>query len=104
MIKSLLYAVAKLVYSIGEYRIHPSILDATIHITVHPIITGYKKDSRYYLPSKVGWLATHEALDQRPFPKSVLAHVTLVGSNTSEWPYIAIFACTLTSICSFSHV
>lgn len=60
---------------------HPAILDAAVHTAVHPMITGYKVGTRYYLPSHFRELDAHEALDQRPFPKTVYSHLTLVEST-----------------------
>lgn len=48
--------------SVSEYRLHPAILDSALHFAVHPLLTGAIDHGRYYLPSKVGALTTHDAL------------------------------------------
>ncbi|KAI0364399.1 ketoacyl-synt-domain-containing protein [Pilatotrama ljubarskyi] len=61
---------------IGDYRIHPAILDASLHFLVHPVVTGINDSSRYYLPSSIGGLVVYDALLDRPFPSTVYAHAT----------------------------
>ncbi|KAI0364111.1 ketoacyl-synt-domain-containing protein [Pilatotrama ljubarskyi] len=61
---------------IADYRIHPAILDASLHILVHPVVTGVNDPSQYYLPSRVGALVLHEALLHRPFPPTLYVHAT----------------------------
>lgn len=60
--------------SIADYRIHPAILDASLHILVHPVVTGVNDAARYYLPSRIGSLIVHDALLDRPFPPIVYTH------------------------------
>ncbi len=62
--------------SIADYRIHPAILDASVHILVHPVVTGVNDAARYYLPSRIGALIIHDALVDRPFPPIVYTHAT----------------------------
>ncbi|KAI0325192.1 ketoacyl-synt-domain-containing protein [Cubamyces sp. BRFM 1775] len=61
---------------IRDYRIHPAILDASLHILVHPMVTGMLDTTRYYLPSKIGALVIHDALLDQPFPSTVYAYAT----------------------------
>ncbi|KAH9934268.1 putative polyketide synthase [Fomitopsis serialis] len=48
--------------NLSEYRLHPAILDAALHVAVHPLITGAIAQGRYYLPAKVG-TGRHDAAD-----------------------------------------
>ena len=68
-----------LVLSIADYRIHPAILDASLHILVHPIVTGINDPARYYLPSRIGALVVHDALLEHPFPSTIYTHATFKG-------------------------
>ncbi|KAI0653728.1 ketoacyl-synt-domain-containing protein [Cubamyces menziesii] len=61
---------------IADYRIHPAILDASLHILVHPIVTGINDPARYYLPSRIGALVVHDALLERPFPSTIYTYAT----------------------------
>ncbi|KZT25650.1 ketoacyl-synt-domain-containing protein [Neolentinus lepideus HHB14362 ss-1] len=56
------------------YHLHPAILDAALHIMVHPILTCCWDKTRYYLPSKVAAFTVHDALFENPFPRTVYAH------------------------------
>ncbi|KAF7373671.1 Reducing polyketide synthase FUB1 [Mycena sanguinolenta] len=42
-----------------EYIIHPAILDACLHVMVHPAFTGNADRNTYYLPSRVQWVVRH---------------------------------------------
>ncbi|KZT25643.1 hypothetical protein NEOLEDRAFT_1178119 [Neolentinus lepideus HHB14362 ss-1] len=59
---------------LDEYHLHPAILDGALHVMVHPILTCYWDKTRYYLPAKVGAFTVHNALFEKPFPKTVFAH------------------------------
>ncbi|OJT09920.1 hypothetical protein TRAPUB_13598 [Trametes pubescens] len=61
---------------IADYRIHPAILDASVHILVHPVVTGVNDAARYYLPSRIGAVIIHDALVEGPFPPIVYTHAT----------------------------
>ncbi|PCH35877.1 ketoacyl-synt-domain-containing protein [Wolfiporia cocos MD-104 SS10] len=57
---------------IGNYVIHPAILDACIHVTVHPIFTANRDRSVYYLPDGLdAFVLLHE---HTTFPSVVYAH------------------------------
>lgn len=71
---SLCCLLTKCVTSIADYRIHPAVLDASLHILVHPVVTGVNDAARYYLPSRIGSLIVHDALLDRPFPPIVYTH------------------------------
>ncbi|KAL6298078.1 polyketide synthase [Sparassis latifolia] len=62
---------------LSEYHIHPAILDCALHVVVHPLITGSRDKGRYYLPSKVGTLIIHDALQKKSFPRMIYAHAVL---------------------------
>lgn len=64
----------------SDYVMHPAILDAAIHVSVHPYLTGYKQGPRYYLPSKLGLFVVHEALIQRRFSGRLWAYGRMI-----EW-------------------
>ncbi|KAI0357949.1 ketoacyl-synt-domain-containing protein [Trametes cingulata] len=59
---------------IADYRIHPAILDASLHFLVHPVVTRITDSSRYYLPSNIGSLIVHDGLLEQSFPSIVYAH------------------------------
>ncbi|TFK49005.1 polyketide synthase [Heliocybe sulcata] len=62
---------------LDEYHLHPAILDGALHVMVHPILTCCWDKTRYYLPAKVGAFTVHDALFEKPFPKTVFAHGTM---------------------------
>ena len=66
--------------SFSDYRLHPAVLDAAIHIVAHPSLTGNHDPDLYHLPSKVGVFRLCPEYGKRPFPKSVYAHAVSV-----EW-------------------
>ncbi|TFY55679.1 hypothetical protein EVJ58_g8093 [Rhodofomes roseus] len=63
--------------NVSDYRLHPAILDAALHIAVHPTITGALSQGRYYLPSKLGTMIIHDALAQG-IPEKLYAHGVFV--------------------------
>ena len=71
---------------IDDYRLHPAIVDAALHVAVHPIMTGYGAGSRYYLPSKFGAVEVFDTLKKGAFPRTVFSHGTLVGCTTGMPP------------------
>lgn len=78
--------------AIGDYKLHPAILDAALHVSQHPILTGYGAGPYYYLPSKVGVASVHERLSQSPFPEKLFAH----GVLTKWSPGSIVYDFTLT--------
>ncbi|KAH9886258.1 ketoacyl-synt-domain-containing protein [Cubamyces lactineus] len=72
---------------IGDYRIHPAILDASLHVLVHPMVTGMLDTTRYYLPSRIGALVTHDALLSQPLPSTVYAHATFKAWTPATLKY-----------------
>ncbi|KAI0768339.1 ketoacyl-synt-domain-containing protein [Trametes elegans] len=62
---------------IADYKIHPAILDASLHFLVHPVVTGVDDSSRYYLPSRLGAVVVHDALLSQAFPRTFYSHATL---------------------------
>ena len=68
------------------------------------MITGYKTGTRYYLPSTFHKLEVHEALDQRPFPKAVFSHITLIGATPGMYRHDDYFATSLMRPRSFTHL
>ncbi|KAH9934295.1 ketoacyl-synt-domain-containing protein [Fomitopsis serialis] len=59
--------------NLSDYRLHPAILDAALHVAVHPWITGAVAHGLYYLPSKVGALILHDSLAQG-IPERIYAY------------------------------
>ncbi|KZT01344.1 ketoacyl-synt-domain-containing protein [Laetiporus sulphureus 93-53] len=67
--------------AIPGYIIHPAILDACIHVVVHPDFTGNPNKDVYYLPSRVGRFMYHGSLDNgRMLPDFLYAYAVL-----KEW-------------------
>ena len=64
--------------SLADYRVHPAILDAAIHVMVHPILTGNFHPELYHLPSRV---SSVRLLRLGPLPETVYGYATLV-----KWP------------------
>lgn len=62
--------------SLADYRMHPAILDAAIHVMVHPTLTGNYDSELYHLPSKVSSI---RLLRTGPLPKTVYGYATLVN-------------------------
>ncbi|KAH7906790.1 hypothetical protein BJ138DRAFT_1071251 [Hygrophoropsis aurantiaca] len=63
---------------VEKYVIHPAILDACIHVVVHPRFTANTNRNIYYLPSRIHTFVLHDALSRdAPFPSSVYAHAIL---------------------------
>ncbi|KAH7928982.1 ketoacyl-synt-domain-containing protein [Leucogyrophana mollusca] len=65
----------------SNYIVHPAILDACIHVAVHPSFTTNPNRNVYYLPARLGAFALHERLTGgSTFPSTAYAHVVL-----KEW-------------------
>ncbi|KAI0068533.1 polyketide synthase, partial [Artomyces pyxidatus] len=62
---------------IADYRLHPAILDAALHILVHPTIAGSRDPEYFYLPSRIGYIVIPDALVDNPIPRVVYAYATL---------------------------
>lgn len=62
--------------SLADYRLHPAILDAAIHVMVHLALTGNYDSELYHLPSKVSSI---RLLRTGPLPKTVYGYATLVN-------------------------
>ena len=62
-------------FSIADYRLHPAILDAAIHVMVHPALTGNYDSELYHLPSRV---SSVRLLRTGPLPKTIYAYAALV--------------------------
>ena len=61
--------------SIADYRLHPAILDAAIHVMVHPILTGNYDSELYHLPSRVSSI---RLLGSGIPSKIIYSYITLV--------------------------
>ena len=61
--------------SFEDYRLHPAVLDAAIHVAVHPILTGNYHPELYHLPSRA---SSVRLLRHGPLPKTVYGYATLV--------------------------
>lgn len=70
--------------SLADYIAHPAILDAALHVSVHPYITGYGSGPRYYLPSKIGVVTIHDALTQRRLTKRLWAYCRMTDWDPSK--------------------
>ncbi|EED85042.1 predicted protein [Postia placenta Mad-698-R] len=73
------------------YRIHPAILDAALHIMVHPNFNGCNDKHRYYLSSTCGSFTLHNMVLSEPFPRTVFAHVVM----TQWFPDSITYECLL---------
>ena len=67
--------------SFADYRLHPAVLDAAIHVAVHPILTGNYHPELYHLPSRA---SSVRLLHHRPLPKTVYGYATLVKWTPGE--------------------
>ncbi|KZT71132.1 ketoacyl-synt-domain-containing protein [Daedalea quercina L-15889] len=72
--------------NLSYYCLHPAILDAALHVAVHPLITGAITDGRYYLPSRVGALTIHDALE-RGIPDRIYAYGVFVSWTPDSLTY-----------------
>ncbi|KAI0068531.1 hypothetical protein BV25DRAFT_1817381 [Artomyces pyxidatus] len=62
---------------IADYRLHPAVLDAALHILVHPTIAGSRDPEYFFLPSKIAYVVIPDALIDNPFPRVIYTHATL---------------------------
>ncbi len=60
---------------------HPAILDAAVHVMVHPIVTGNYHPELYHLPSRI---SSSRLLRTVPLPKTVYGYATLVKWTPGE--------------------
>ncbi|KAJ7583475.1 hypothetical protein C8J56DRAFT_1055239 [Mycena floridula] len=63
-----------------QYIIHPAILDACLHVMVHPTFTGNADRNIYYLPSRVHLVTRYAGCIAGSLPEVVFAHATF-----KEW-------------------
>ncbi|KAJ7717066.1 hypothetical protein DFH07DRAFT_762136 [Mycena maculata] len=56
---------------------HPAILDASVHVLVHPLLTKNLDKNAYYLPSGVKKFTIHEPFIEHEMPSNMFAHATL---------------------------
>ncbi|KAM5543754.1 hypothetical protein V8D89_002371 [Ganoderma adspersum] len=73
--------------NLADYRVHPAILDAAIHVMVHPILTGNFHPELYHLPSRV---SSVRLLRHGPLPKTVYGYATLVKWTPDTITYNAM--------------
>ncbi|KAI0060607.1 polyketide synthase [Artomyces pyxidatus] len=59
---------------IAVYKLHPAVLDAALHVIVHPTIAGSRDPEYFFLPSKIGTAIVHDTLMDGPVPSIVYAH------------------------------
>ncbi|KAI0358347.1 ketoacyl-synt-domain-containing protein, partial [Trametes cingulata] len=64
----------------SDYRFHPAILDAALHVLVHPYITGNYDHDSYHLPSRISSLRLSPAFFANPFPRRLYSHASFI-----EW-------------------
>ncbi|KAI1783602.1 ketoacyl-synt-domain-containing protein [Ganoderma leucocontextum] len=77
--------------NLSDYRFHPAILDAAIHIVAHPNLTGNQDPDLYHLPSKVAAFRLGPRYGESPFPKLVYAYAISV-----DWsPEVATYNVTI---------
>ncbi|TFK80433.1 hypothetical protein K466DRAFT_605341, partial [Polyporus arcularius HHB13444] len=65
--------------NLADYRFHPAILDAAIHIVVHPIMTGNHDRDLYHLPSKVAAFRMCSSVEQQDLSSGLYAHAITTG-------------------------
>ncbi|TBU55410.1 polyketide synthase [Dichomitus squalens] len=84
--------------TIADYRFHPAVLDAAIHVMVHPILTGNFDPELYHLPSRISSI---RLLRTGPLPSTVYGYATLVKWSPDAITYNAtIFDDLGTPICA----
>ncbi|KAI0749982.1 hypothetical protein C8Q80DRAFT_660233 [Daedaleopsis nitida] len=71
----------------SDYRVHPAILDAAIHVPVHPALTGNYDPNLYHLPSRLGAFRLCPGYENRPFPSIVFSHATFVSWTPDTLTY-----------------
>ncbi|EIN05362.1 polyketide synthase [Punctularia strigosozonata HHB-11173 SS5] len=74
-----------------RYVLHPAILDAAIHATVHPRLTGCTDKRVYYLPSKVKSVIIHDAYLSCSSPELIYVHII----QRSWTPTTMVYDCVL---------
>lgn len=72
--------------SLSDYRLHPAILDAAIHIMVHPMLTGNYDSDVYHLPSKI---STVRFMHSGQLPAVVFGYTTLVDWTPGEFTLVS---------------
>ncbi|KAI0739465.1 ketoacyl-synt-domain-containing protein [Daedaleopsis nitida] len=78
--------------NISDYRMHPAIVDAAIHVLINPRVHGNYDSNLYYLPSKIAAFRSCPALHARPFPSTIFTHAVFV-----RWtPAATIYDFTIT--------
>ncbi|KAI1798467.1 polyketide synthase [Ganoderma leucocontextum] len=73
--------------NLADYRMHPAILDAAIHVMVHPTLTGNYDSELYHLPSRISSI---RLLRTGPLPKTVYGYATLVKWSPDAITYNAM--------------
>ncbi|KAI0694299.1 ketoacyl-synt-domain-containing protein [Cerioporus squamosus] len=71
----------------SDYVIHPAILDAALHIAVHPRFTGNHDRAKYHLPSKIGAVKLCTDVRNKPFPSTIYSHATFVSWSPDHMVY-----------------
>lgn len=56
------------------YRFDPAVLDACIHVMVHPLITGNMDKNTYYLPSEFKRFFFYNIAEEETMPNTLYAH------------------------------
>ncbi|KAJ6492508.1 ketoacyl-synt-domain-containing protein [Mycena vitilis] len=81
--------------------LHPAILDASVHVLVHPLFTKNLERYAYYLPSGVKRLLLHEAFVAYKMPPTIFAHATLKRWTPTALEYdVVIVDNTGTRLCT----
>ncbi|KAI0695501.1 polyketide synthase [Cerioporus squamosus] len=91
--------------NIADYRFHPAIVDAAIHIVVHPVMTGNHDRELYHLPSKVSAFRTCPSVEQQEMPRFLYSHAVI----TSWAPDSITYDITITdeygaTLCKFERL
>lgn len=71
-------AMLTFLYSISDYRMHPAILDAAIHLVAHPYLTGNFDPDLYHLPAKCRAFRLCPGYFDKPFPETVYSYAKFV--------------------------
>ncbi|THH18839.1 hypothetical protein EW146_g2208 [Bondarzewia mesenterica] len=78
--------------NLRAYVIHPAVLDACLHVMVHPAFSGNADRNIYYLPSRIESVVLHTPRDVVAFPETVYTHAVF-----REWnPDSLLFDLTIT--------
>jgi hypothetical protein len=100
-----LSSFADIPFSLGEYILHPAVLDACFHVMVHPALTANADRNYYYLPAGVNSVILHDP----DYVKSATPEFLYSYVKFKEWlPGMFLFmgdgCCIVTNILSSDSI